>query len=458
MRGPCFYNIIVRQPGPFLYVFCMLSDVYCLTLIYPSSTVSLLHFFLIKDSSDVIQKDVCYGGTSQFRLLFFYGRMYFTPSKTGGSRKLVMEKGKVKDPRFKSSPYSVTLTKLTERDDGTFSVSIAGERPFDIVKLNILECAEQVVRSYKAMYSFNVPREAEFLEFTPILSVDQPRVLWNRTDPQTNTGGRGHVKHNVWEISELTQADNGLYNFRKKDKTLLSRIKLIVKANTRSYELSPEERLDFTFDLEPNSCNIYFISESDLNLREFETEIVRQGRLERKGSDEVDCVGFQLSKPCGILMDSFQRSCVGRFEVRDQNGNMALVVSLKMKPNRRSYELSPGERLDFTFDLEPNSCNIYFISESDLNLKEFETEIVRQGRLQRKGSDEVNCGGFQLSKPCGILIESLQSSCGGRFEVIDQHGNKALVVSLKMKRRVNHKTKKTIRVLTVCHCSHRWPG
>ena len=113
--------------------------------------------------------------------------------------------------------------------------------------------------------------------------------------------------------------------------------------------------------------------------------------------------------------------------------------------NTRSYERSPGERLDLTFDLEPNSCNIYFFPGSDLKLKALETEIVRQGRLERKDLNEVNCGGFQLSKPCGILIESLQSSCGGRFEVRDQNGNKALVASLKMKRRVNHKTKKTIR-------------
>ena len=93
------------------------------------------------------------------------------------------------------------------------------------------------------------------------------------------------------------------------------------------------------------------------------------------------------------------------------------------------------QEFDFTFDLKPNSCNIYFIPESDLNLKGLETEIVRQGRLEKKGSDEVNCVGFQLSEPCGILIESLQSSCGGRFEVRDQNGNMALVVSLEMKRK-----------------------
>lgn len=60
------------------------------------------------------------------------------------------------------------------------------------------------------------------------------------------------------------------------------------------------------------------------------TEIVRQGRL-KEGLDERDCTFFHLLKPCGILNDDLKMSCSGRFEVRDQNGNNALVVLLEME-------------------------------------------------------------------------------------------------------------------------------
>ncbi|XP_042274148.1 uncharacterized protein LOC121901431 [Thunnus maccoyii] len=302
-------------------------------------------------------------------------------------------------------------------------------------------------------------RDTWSLEFTP-KGNSEATVLWTRhvergMNPKYPPIERKPLKRIVdlhwgvvyyyYEQNYLTQEDSGLYTMRDKDKKLLHNVTIEVIANKRSYERSPGESFNFTFDLKPNSCNIYFIPESHPNLKGFETEIVRQGRQERKGSDEVKCVGFQLSEPCGILIERLQSSCGGRFEVKDHSDNMALVVSLKMKTNTRSYERSPGERLDFTFDLEPNSCNIYFFPGSDLKLKALETEIVRQGRLERKDLNEVNCGGFQLSKPCGILIESLQSSCGGHFEVRDQNGHKALVASLKMKRRVKRKARMTPR-------------
>lgn len=84
------------------------------------------------------------------------------------------------------------------------------------------------------MYSLNVPRQAEYLEFTPLHSVDQTKVLWNRTNPQTYKGGRVKVKWNIAEITTLTKADSGHYNLRKKDNTLLSRKLLTVEGDDRN--------------------------------------------------------------------------------------------------------------------------------------------------------------------------------------------------------------------------------
>lgn len=87
----------------------------------------------------------------------------------------------------------------------------------------------------------------------------------------------------------------------------------------------PGETLKFTFNLDPDSCNIYFLPESGRS----ETEIVRNGRLQYN-LHQFECVGFALLKPCGISNGNLEQPCSGRYEIRDQNGNRAFVMSLEM--------------------------------------------------------------------------------------------------------------------------------
>jgi len=58
--------------------------------------------------------------------------------------------------------------------------------------------------------------------------------------------------------------------------------------------------------------------------------IVHRGRLAQR-SDDVDCTGFDLLKPCGISKVDLQISCAGRYEIKDQNNDTASVVSLEIK-------------------------------------------------------------------------------------------------------------------------------
>ena len=100
-----------------------------------------------------------------------------------------------------------------------------------------LDCAEEVERSLYSMYSGHIPREAELLEFISIPRIrDKPYVLWNRTNPRTRKGSRVLVQGDSWKITKLVESDNGFYNIRKKDNTLISRIKLTVKGNGRKCE------------------------------------------------------------------------------------------------------------------------------------------------------------------------------------------------------------------------------
>lgn len=96
---------------------------------------------------------------------------------------------------------------------------------------------------------------------------------------------------------------------------------------TRLYTLYPDEELSFTFDLQLNSCNIYFFPKNDHEQSYFISRLVRRGRLQ-EGLYRFDCTGFDLQKPCGIFNKAVQMSCEGRFEIRDQNDDMALEVEL----------------------------------------------------------------------------------------------------------------------------------
>lgn len=96
-------------------------------------------------------------------------------------------------------------------------------------------CADDVTRTYWHALSINVPRDAHYLEFTP-LSGGEATVLWNRTGSQAKKD-KVQFKWNVIDVFYLTQADNGYYNLRKKDNTLMKRKRLQVEGNKIKYHV-----------------------------------------------------------------------------------------------------------------------------------------------------------------------------------------------------------------------------
>ncbi|KAM7389710.1 hypothetical protein PAMP_023673 [Pampus punctatissimus] len=282
-------------------------------------------------SSYVLEQQQCYG--KNFRLPFKYtpplfnGRLYFTPSKGGQSRRLVMENSEMKDPRLKVS-NSVILTGLTEKDDGTFSASINGGKIHDVIRLKISDCAKQVERYYYGYYSHNV-EEVEFLEFTHISRLDPTWVIWNRSAPRTNTGGRGQVKDNVWKINSLTQADSGFYNFRKKDNSLESRINLTIIVDTKYLDGDDVKmsggRLVLQFPWS-NTKNIRFTPKGSKE----SMRLVEDGNLIEKDWDDMDLTRRLRMVREGMEIDRVVSTDSGRFEFTDQDDNLALVVMLEI--------------------------------------------------------------------------------------------------------------------------------
>lgn len=178
-----------------------------------------------------------------------------------------------KDPRIKVKTLSVHLIDLKKTDEGTFSISKSDSIHYVVINLKILgenialyctsesyipsrnvcigiyisyvqfsdrpsgfslcsfsDCADKITLHYGGYYSFNIPRQAEYLEFTPHHSAEQS-ILWNRTNPRTNKESRVKIKWNTGKIDGIIPQDSGYYNLRKNDNTLLSRTLLTVKGD-----------------------------------------------------------------------------------------------------------------------------------------------------------------------------------------------------------------------------------
>ncbi|XP_075959985.1 uncharacterized protein LOC142963156 isoform X2 [Anarhichas minor] len=274
-------------------------------------------------------------------------------------------------------------------------------------------------------------RKPDFVEFSPNDN-SNVTILWKQGDRSVTLDKKFKMTASYFRISHLTQKDSGHYIMRDKDLKEISNYTLEVKATTLIYYRKPGDHFTFTYRLEPNSCNIYFFPESDRQPRKLKNTIVHQGKLQG-GLDDSGCTGFGLLEPCGISNKVHQMSCSGRYEIRDQNDNTAFVVSLEVSQITRYFEQKPGDLFEFTYDLEPNSCNIYFFPGSDDQPEELTINktIVHQGKLQG-GLDASDCTGFDLLEPCGISNKVLQMSCSGRYEIRDQNDDPAIAMSLKM--------------------------
>ncbi|XP_049441368.1 uncharacterized protein LOC125894172 isoform X1 [Epinephelus fuscoguttatus] len=286
---------------------------------------------LYGSSAGLKHKTVCYGKNYEIPFSYapplFHGPLYFTPN--GGSRRLMMDNGEAKDPRFKVSYISAVFKDLTERDDGFFSVSDDNGMFHDVIKLEILDCAEKETRYYGDRFSYHIPREAAFLEFTPLDSEDQPKVLWNHTNRHTNRGGRGQVKGNVWEIMNVNQGDMGHYNFRRKDNTLLLRIQLTVQEGFRQYDTKVDKRLLIQNPLGDVPMTVTFTPEGEMK----HYTLMKAGLLVE---DEMDSMPWTFTRRIlvvqdGIEIDPVESTDSGTYEFRDPQGHLALTAQVVVK-------------------------------------------------------------------------------------------------------------------------------
>ncbi|XP_008291360.1 uncharacterized protein LOC103365651 isoform X1 [Stegastes partitus] len=286
----------------------------------------LLTVFTFFFGSSAVQHEACYGKSFSIPLGFgpplYDGPLILEPSRRGSTR-TVMDKGMSMEPRLKVSIYSATLTDLNKGDEGTYSKLSDPQRQSWSFKLKVLDCADEVKKKYGEFWTLSFPRGAALFEFTPPNSVDPPVVLWNRSNPLVKSGNRGRVSGNSWQVSNVAQSENGFYNIRKKDNTLLSRIHLTVKENIRHYHKVVDKNVIFEYPWDNGAWFVTFQPAGEFS----------KITLIKNGSEHTeDRFRWRLDTSSeGPKIYSLESRNSGTYEFTDKEGNLALVAHLVVR-------------------------------------------------------------------------------------------------------------------------------
>ncbi|XP_036069905.1 uncharacterized protein wu:fc21g02 isoform X1 [Oryzias melastigma] len=290
-------------------------------------TLFAVFYVLFGSSCGLSEKSRCYGDSVDLDSFSLNKKLYFHPER--GRKILLMNNREAMDPRLKVSTNSVKLTQLTEKDNGKFSVSIYYGKVLYILLLTVLDCTTNISLFYGEELVHNVPSNAELLEFTPVHGVEEPQLLWERENPQNHSRTRRKVSENVFIISKVTQEDNGDYNFRQEDSSLVKQLRLSVKENTSYYDFEEYEDVFFPFPWGTGNFTVTFKPQD----REENATIIRAGSVVRSSNPFYHRITI---KNFGIDISHVECSDAGTFEFRDSAGNLALIYYVNITESHHS--------------------------------------------------------------------------------------------------------------------------
>ncbi|CAJ1058537.1 uncharacterized protein LOC121516255 isoform X1 [Xyrichtys novacula] len=153
------------------------------------------------------------------------------------------------------------------------------------------------------------------------------KVVWNRDDPSAGgEDGRLWMDGSYFVIDRITQRDSGRYSLRDKDH-ILQRYKILeVIPRQQSETRNPGDYFSIDFDVEPDSCNVYYTSNF---LEADDTNIVRRGRIVTYYAG--GCSGFEAQYSCRLVHYDLPKACSGVYVVRDKEDNQVMELSLAME-------------------------------------------------------------------------------------------------------------------------------
>lgn len=178
---------------------------------------------------------VCAG--KEFRLpVYSTSRIVTFNPDSGASRRVLLERTTVKDPRFEwTRDKMLVLREVTHADQGLYAIKMSSGFTYETVHLTVSECIKSYYRHYGENFEHHIPENGSLLEFaprgTPLEAM--PVVLWNLSDAETSNVGRGRLQRGgkVWVAEKVTQADQGNYTLKNHQGKVMSRSTLTVRAS-----------------------------------------------------------------------------------------------------------------------------------------------------------------------------------------------------------------------------------
>lgn len=261
-------------------------------------------------SSGIFPEDVCIGANYTLPMYFhppLYNRtVVFTPK--GGESRVVFNNRQSLDPRFKLNRRKlIEMAAVSEREDeATLTVE---KHLFSTVMLRVKNCRSVVQKLCGGVVFWNVPADAEYLEFSGPDVDSPPSILWNRS---SRSSVRGALSGALYQIQDLTQRDSGYYRFRGRDDLLLKFDTIQVKVNTRSYVFD-EGKIELEYPLEFTPAKVTLLRPGAW---------VTQTLTE---SDKLKITDRYLQFQYAVPNDS------GTYEFFDKDGNLILQITLEVK-------------------------------------------------------------------------------------------------------------------------------
>ncbi|XP_068182295.1 uncharacterized protein [Antennarius striatus] len=286
---------------------------------------------------------VCAG--KEFRLpVFSTSRTVTFKPDSKGPRRVLLENTIVMDPRFEwTRDRMLVLREVSHDDQGLYAIKLSSGFTYETVYLMVQECTKSYYRNYGENFEHNIPENGTILEFTlrgaPPMSM--PVVLWNRTDPETSSTGRGRLIKGgkVWVADRVTQSDQGNFTVRDSMGNVLSRRTLTVRGHYFNITRFTKESLNLPLFLPVPHANLIFTpsrhpDESSLGPFDYKpprgsVQLIREGHitdhdiryrglisLGRNGTVNEVVIGRLTSRHDGL------------YEIKDGNGNLVSSTTL----------------------------------------------------------------------------------------------------------------------------------
>ncbi|XP_076595584.1 uncharacterized protein LOC143326017 isoform X1 [Chaetodon auriga] len=269
----------------------------------------------------------------------------FTPDSKG-PRRVLLDNTTVKDPRFEWTRDKMLVVKeVTHEDQGLYAIKLSSGFTYETVHLTVSECIRSYRRNYGENFEHSIPENASLLEFTPKGAPPEamPVVLWNRTDPNTSSSGRGRLLRagKVWLAERVTQADQGNYTVRDGRGKVMSRSTLAVRGHSFNVTRFTKESLNLPLFLPIPHTHLIFTPTrypDESSLGPFDpkpprgpVQLIHEGQitdhdmryrglisLGRNGTINEVVIGRLTSRHDGV------------YEIRDRDGNLVSSTLLQV--------------------------------------------------------------------------------------------------------------------------------